>query len=103
MAIQLTPEQRKALGMEAYSTPQSQQRFMERIGKVVFDGAMSRLIASLTPDQVYALDYAIERCDSFSCVIEYVERTYPQFKSYLREEQEAFISAYVAELERVRK
>lgn len=102
MAIQLTPEQRKALGMEAYATPQSQQRLMERIGKVVFDGAMSRLIASLSPEQVYALDHAIESCDSFTCVIEYVERTYPAFQNYLREEQEAFISAYVAELSRTR-
>lgn len=103
MSIQLTAEQRKALGMESYGTEASRQALMERIGKVVFDGAMTRLIASLTEEQVLALNYAIEACDSFICVIEFVERSYPQFQNYLQEEQAAFVEAYVTQLQRVAK
>ncbi len=98
MSVQLTTEQLKALGMEAYSTSRTRDALMERIGKVVFDGAMVRLIAGLTLDQVHALNYAIESCDSFSCVIQYIERSYPQFSGFLAEEQQAFVEAYVAQL-----
>jgi hypothetical protein len=99
MSLQLTTEQLKALGMESYTTPKSRQVLMERIGKVVFDGAMVRLIQNLTDDQIFALNHALESCDSFICVIEYVERAYPQFKNYLREEQEGFVEAYIAQLQ----
>jgi hypothetical protein len=100
MSVQLTTEQLKNLGMGDYTTPRSREALMERIGKVVFDGAMVRLLATLTEEQMHALNYAIETCDSFGSVIEYVERVYPQFGTYLEEEQTAFIEAYVAQLQR---
>ncbi len=98
MSVQLTAEQLKALGMEAYSTPRTRAALMERIGKVVFDGAMVRLIADMSGEQVSALNHAIESCDSFQCVISYVERSYPQFSKFLAEEQHAFVEAYVTQL-----
>jgi hypothetical protein len=99
MSLQLTAEQMKVLGMEAYATPKSRQVLMERIGKAVFDGAMVRLIQGLNEEQILALNHALESCDSFMCVIEYVERVYPQFQKYLREEQEGFVEAYLAQLQ----
>lgn len=84
--------------MDAYTTNHSREAFMQRIGKVVFDGAMVRLIGGLTEEQVRALNYAIESCDSFGCVIEYVERSYPQFGTFLEEEQKAFVEAYLSHL-----
>lgn len=102
MSVQLTTAQLKALGMGDYTSPQRREVLMERIGKVVFDGAMVRLLASLNESQMHALNHAIESCDSFMCVIAHVERVYPQFTNYLEEEQAAFIQAYVAQLEAAR-
>lgn len=101
MSVKLTAEQLKALGMAEYATETRQAALMTRIGKVVFDGAMVRLLSSLTEEQMLALNFAIENCQSFDDVIAYVERVYPQFGDYLKEEQAAFIDAYVAQLQHV--
>ncbi|MFT7507588.1 MAG: hypothetical protein ACI92I_000749 [Acidimicrobiales bacterium] len=89
MSTKLTKEQLQTLGMESMSTMQRDE-FLLKIGKSVFDGAIVKLLHSLSDEQIHSLDYAIETNDSFESVMQYLQMTYPDFATYLKDEQEEF-------------
>lgn len=93
MSIQLTKEQMQELGIAQY-TPGEREEFYMKVGKVVFDSALLRLIETLTEDQLHALNHAIDALDSFGAVVSYLQKTYPQFGQYVEVEQDLFISQF---------
>lgn len=94
MAPQLTSQQLKALGMDTMSLRSREQHY-ERLGKLVFDGAILRLIETFTDDQLHALNYAIESYNSFDSVVDFLEHVYPQFSQFVQEEQERCLDLFV--------
>lgn len=100
MSPQLTTEQLQALGM-ADMSGNERERMYARIGKLVFDGAILRLLETLTAEQMSALNYTIESYRSFDGVLEYIETSYPQFATYLQQEQEKFVELFVGRVRTV--
>lgn len=90
MSIQLTPEQLKELGIQDF-TPGEREAFYAKIGKIVFDHALLKVISKLDDDQLHALNHAIDSLDSFDAVVDYLQKTYPQFRFYLEEAQDHFV------------
>ena len=97
MIMQLTTEQLKALGMESMATS-ARDRVFQRLGKVVFDSAIVRLIDTFTDEQIEALNHTIESYDSFDAVVDFLERAYPQFSQFLQEEQERCAGLFVTKV-----
>ena len=97
MAPQLTNDQLKALGMDTMPTVTREQIY-ERLGKLVFDSALLRLIETFSDDQLYALNHTIESYDAFDGVVGFLEQTYPQFTQMLQEEQERCAGLFVTKV-----
>ena len=96
MSVQLTKEQMQELGIAEYS-PGEREAFYMRVGKVVFDSALLRLIENLSDEQLNALNHAIDSHDSFEAVVAYLQNTYPQFGKYIEVEQELFIDQFTTQ------
>ena len=94
MSLQLTTEQQKALGLDTV-TPATRERIYQRLGKLVFDSAILRLIDTFSDEQLHALNHAIDAYESFDEVVSFLERTYPQFSQFLQEEQERCAGLFV--------
>lgn len=99
MSIQLTAEQREALGL-ANSSVAEREQFLQQIGRMVFDNSMLKLIRTLTEEQMHALGYAIDSLDSFDSVVAYLLDTYPSFETYLREAEGDFVKTFVEEFKK---
>lgn len=97
MAPQLTKQQMQTLGIEDYSIAQ-RDAFLMKIGKTVFDGAIIKLLNTLSEDQMHALHHAIESYDSFDAVLQYLEKSHPSFSAYLTEGQNQFIDRFADEV-----
>ena len=94
MTLQLTSEQRQALGFDTTATVAPAQLY-QRLGKLVFDSAILRLIETFTDDQLHALNHTIDAYQSFDDVVGFLEQTYPQFTQLLQEEQERCAGLFV--------
>jgi len=97
MSTQLTQEQMQVLGM-GVMTPIQRENFLERLGKMVFDSALIKLLETLNEDQVHALNHALEAQESYQGIFEYLQVTYPQFMSYMENVQERFVSEFMSEM-----
>lgn len=83
MDLQLTTEQLQALGMDTIA-PATREQLYERLGKLVFDQAILRLIETFTDEQLYALSHSIDAYRSFDEIVAFLEQTYPQFTQMLQ-------------------
>ena len=97
MNTKLTQQQLQALGMDTL-TVQQREDFLLKVGKSVFNEAIVKLISSFSQEQLYALNYAIESNESFESVIEYLQKTYPGFDTYIQDAQEEFVGQFIAQL-----
>ncbi len=98
MNVQLTKEQMRELGI-ADKTPAQRDALMYKIGKVVFDAAIIKLLETLTEEQLLALNHTIDGYDSFEAVVDYLKVTYPSFEEDLQRQQEVFIEAFANRIE----
>lgn len=93
----LTTQQRQVLGLDTLSSSK-RMILMERIGRTVFDNALVRLLETLTDEQIYALNYALEDNDSPDAVFMYLQKNYPQFVTYLEETQKQFVASCIEQM-----
>lgn len=94
MSIQLTAEQLQVLGIQNYS-PSEKDIFLARIGGIVFDSAIMRLLDTFSEERMAAFMHAVDAYDSFDDVLAHIQRTAPAFNQYLIEEQNNFITKFV--------
>jgi hypothetical protein len=90
MSVQLTQQQMQVLGMGTMKSGQ-REAFLERLGKMVFDSALVRLLETLNDEQIHALNHALEANESYEGVMQYLQITYPRFMGYIQEVQEQFV------------
>ncbi|MFT5849906.1 MAG: hypothetical protein ACI9H6_000732 [Patiriisocius sp.] len=98
MSVQLTTEQLQTLGIEHYA-PTEREAFVAKIGGLVFDASIMRLMDTLNEDQMYAFTHAIESYDSFDATLAHIQKTYPVFNTMLQEEQHSFMQKFVSRIQ----
>ena len=98
MSTQLTSQQLQTLGMTSMTTGQ-REAFLEKIGKMVFDSSIVRLLETLNDDQIHALNHALEANESFEGVLQYLQVTYPLFMTYMQEVQEKFVEDFMSQMQ----
>ena len=100
MSIQLTAQQIKTLGLDTIS-PQQRDVFLERLGKMVFDNALVRLLETLNDDQIHALNHALEANESYEGVMQYLQISHPRFLEYIGDVQNEFVRRTVMQAQQV--
>ncbi|GEM_PF-1699124 len=98
MSVQLTTEQLQVLGIENY-VPTQRAAFVAKIGGLVFDASIMRLMDTLTEDQLHAFTHAIESYDTFDATLAHIQQTYPSFNTILQEEQHSFMQQFVSRIQ----
>jgi hypothetical protein len=96
MSVQLTKEQLQELGIAEY-TPAQREDFYMKLGKIVFDSAILRIIETMNEEQLYALNHAIDTLDTFEAVIAYLQKTYPNFETFIDQEQGVLVEQLTTE------
>jgi len=94
----LTKQQRQVLGMDTLSSGK-REILLERIGRTVFDNTVVRLLETLNDEQIHALNYALESCESYESVMSYLQTAHPKFGTYLQETQEKFVATCVESMQ----
>ena len=77
------------LGIDQLS-PDEQAVFLSDIGDLVFESALLRLVADLTPDQESSLDHYLETEPQSEVLMEYLFTHHKGFEKILEEEIIAF-------------
>ena len=96
--MQLTQQQKEILGVDSL-TPAKQEKLLERIGQTVFDTALVELLETLNDEQIYALNYALETCDSYEAVMERLRMMYPSFLRFLDDAQKKFVELCIQNMQ----
>ena len=63
--------------------------FLERVGSIIIDSAVGRLLLSLTEEQVVHLELHLESSSENSDVFAYLIKEYPNFEKLVEEEVSA--------------
>jgi hypothetical protein len=66
------------------------EAFLEKIGSLVIDSSVSRLLLSLEESEVEKINLAIEQISSEQDMFAYLLETYPGFEKIVLEEMRAF-------------
>jgi hypothetical protein len=70
--------------------PEAQQAaFFERVGAVVLESALNRLLMSLTEDKAAELELYLDTHDDSIDLFTYLTERYPMFEEYIEEEAQA--------------
>jgi hypothetical protein len=83
------------LGIDQLS-PDEQAVFLSDIGDLVFESALLRLVADLTPDQESSLDHYLETEPQSEVLMEYLFTHHKGFEKILEEEIIAFKEEAIA-------
>lgn len=73
------------LGIDEMSE-EEQEVFIERVGSIVLDATVGRLLVSLDEDQVQELENYFDTVAESDDVFLHLIENYPQFEAYLQEE-----------------
>ncbi len=91
MSLQLTKQQLQALGMSEMA-PAKRANVFEKIGHIVFDNAILLLLESLTDEQIYSLNHALDGFESYEEIYAFLDHTYPEFSQYIEKGREKFVT-----------
>ncbi len=100
MSTQLTKQQMEILGIDSFSRGQ-REAFLERLGKMVFDSALVKLLETLNDEQIHALNHALAANESYEGVMQYLQISHPRFMEYIEEVQDEFIRRTVMRTQNV--
>jgi len=98
MSIQLTKQQLQALGIQNASESEK-DTFLIRVGQIVFDAAILRLLETFSEEQMTAFTYAVDSYDSFDATLAHIMHTHPVFNTFLTQEQNLFVDSFTSRIE----
>jgi hypothetical protein len=89
MEPQINSELATLLGIDKMSEAEK-NAFLERAGNIIIDASVGRLLLSLEPEQVTAIEAYIDAAPEGEDIFEHFLKTYPDFQSIVTEEVTAF-------------
>lgn len=69
------------------TTPEAQQaQLYERVGSIVLEAALNRLLLALSPEEVASIELYLDTHAETADIFEYLNTTYPAFETFIEEE-----------------
>jgi len=91
MSLQFTTKQLQSLGMTDMP-PTKRANIFEKIGHIVFDNAVLLILETLSDEQIYALNHALDGFESYEEMFAFLENSYPQFAHYIKQGEQKFVT-----------
>ena len=91
--IKLSEKLAEVLKIDALP-PEEQQEFLSRVGNVILDSSVMRLLTSLEESEVESLEKYIDSGSQEDDVFEHLLKTYPNFEKIVEEEAAALQSNF---------
>lgn len=95
---QLTPEQRKVLGMQNLDEQQT-VALSQKIGRNIFARALAELLETFSDHELATFDVFAEQAGDLETILQHLSTHHPEFKILLTKHERAFVEDCKKELQ----